>query len=135
MIPKWKFHMSSGVWNGLPALLSIYLFIGFSGWSLRKSATPRPHWILPEVDWFNGHYIRTNSDTELTRRVKPYVKDSGIEEAKLPQIVAITRERLVKLSDFPALTAFFYTTPSYNPDLWKDPAQSLSHLTESLPVL
>jgi len=88
-----------------------------------------------KLDWFNGHYIRTNSDTELTRLVKPYVKDSGIEEAKLTQIVAITRERLVKLSDFPALTAFFYTTPSYNPDLWKDPAQSLSHLTESLPVL
>ena len=67
--------------------------------------------------------------------MKPYVKDSGIEGAKLTQIIAITRERLVKLSDFPTLTAFFYTTPSYTPDLWKDPVQSLSHLTESLPVL
>lgn len=83
---------------------------------------------LQKLDWFNGHYIRQKSNTELTQLVKPYVK-SNLSDTQITQILPLIKERLVKLSDFDTLTAFFSQPPVYQADLWPDPASATVHLT------
>jgi glutamyl/glutaminyl-tRNA synthetase len=46
--------------------------------------------------------------------------------------VPLVKDRLVKLSDFPALTNFFYSPPQIDKSLFTDPTLSLSHLTSAL---
>ena len=80
-----------------------------------------------KLDWFNGHYIRQKTDTELTHLVKPFVKLKMSNE-KITQILPLVKERLTKLSDFDSLTAFFVAPPSLTRDLWPDPSQASAHL-------
>jgi len=39
-----------------------------------------------KLDWFNGHYIRQKSDTELTHLVKPYVKNK-LSSTQITQVI------------------------------------------------
>ncbi len=87
-----------------------------------------------KLDWFNGHYIRQKSDTELVHLVKPFMKNE-ITEQKIVQILPLIKERLVKLSDIVGLTDFFFAAPSYTPDLWPDMAKSADHLSHVASVL
>ena len=71
-----------------------------------------------KLDWFNGHYIRQKTDTELTHLVKPFVK-STISDTVIAQIVPLVKERLTKLSDFDELAQPFVVAPSHiDPDLF-----------------
>ncbi|HBC73025.1 MAG: Glutamate-tRNA ligase [Candidatus Amesbacteria bacterium GW2011_GWB1_47_19] len=87
-----------------------------------------------KLNWLNGHYIRKKMDTELIHLVKQYVKEDALDE-KLLQIIPLVKDRLVKLSDFSALTGFFFTPPAYTRDLWTDPAGSGKHLELGLGLL
>jgi glutamyl-tRNA synthetase len=93
-----------------------------------------PMFLPAKLNWFNGHYIRQKTDTELTQLMKPYMKNK-ITDTKLTQIIPLIKDRLVKLSDFDNLTYFFFAPPKYNSKLWMDTSLSLSQLTDSLPVL
>jgi glutamyl-tRNA synthetase len=93
-----------------------------------------PVFSTQKLDWFNGHYLRTRSNTELVHLVKPFVK-IDISQEKLVQIVPLIKDRLVKLSDFNSLTTFFATPPAYTADLWPDPGASLQHLQTAVQVL
>ncbi len=87
-----------------------------------------------KLDWFNGHYIRQISDTEITRLVKPYVKND-VEDTKLMQIIPLIKDRLVKLSDFPRLTSFFFSLPVFDPALFTAPDADLLLLSSAYDYL
>jgi len=86
-----------------------------------------PRFLPTKLNWFNGHYIRQQANTELTQLVKPYVK-SNLSDTQITQILPLVKERMVKLSDFDILTSFFSTTPAYQAGLWSDPVSAASHL-------
>jgi len=69
---------------------------------------------LDKLNWFNGHYIRQKTDTELTQLVKAFVK-SDISDTQITQIVSLIKDRLVKLSDFEKLASPFIS-PSVDID-------------------
>lgn len=71
---------------------------------------------LDKLNWINTKYIRKLSDKELAEklRIEPTPKNL--------KIIALTKERLSRLSDFASLTDFFYQLPDYPAQLliWKD---------------
>jgi len=91
-----------------------------------------PMFLFNKLDWFNGHYIRQKTDTELTQIVKPYVKNS-ITNTKLTQIIPLIKERLIKLSDINSLSEYFIASPQIDKTLFS--GFSLSHLSVSLSVI
>ncbi|MFN7310613.1 MAG: glutamate--tRNA ligase [Vampirovibrionales bacterium] len=55
-----------------------------------------------KLNWVNGQYIRALSESELLERIKPFVTDYDLSvytQEQLEQIVHITKEPLVKLTD------------------------------------
>jgi len=97
---------------------------------------------MNKFNWLNNYYIRKKSMAELMPlAVNIYEQASLITAASLPdkagttdiyhnvdgtdafsseyieKILAITRERLQKLSELPAATDFFFTMPTYNASL------------------
>ncbi len=61
-----------------------------------------------KLKWLNGVYIRALPAAELTRRVGDYLRVDGhaavSEDARLPQAVAISQEKIHTLADFWPLT-------------------------------
>lgn len=82
-----------------------------------------------KLNWLNGHYIRQKTDTEIAQLVKPYVKNIDVQQ--INQLVPLVKDRLVKLSDFPALTQFFFTPPQIDIKLFNNPKNSFEHLVMS----
>jgi len=82
---------------------------------------------IDKLNWFNGHYIRQKSDTELTQLVKPFVK-SKLSDTQITQISPLVKERMVTLADFPQLSEFFFSRPSLPPE----PPISPDHLRFAL---
>ena len=72
----------------------------------------------------NGEYIRMKTDEELKELIKPYMQAAGLvpgvpseeDEEYLLQVTALIKDRIVTLSEAPALTGFFYRDPDeYEP--------------------
>ncbi len=64
-----------------------------------------------KLNWMNGQYIRRLSEAELLERLKPFLGDydlSRYTRAQLENMVAITKEPLVKLSDVQHDWAYFF---------------------------
>ncbi|TSC87818.1 MAG: Glutamate--tRNA ligase [Microgenomates group bacterium Gr01-1014_16] len=74
---------------------------------------------LQKLDWFNAHYIRQKSDSELVQLITPY-----FNHPKLDEIIPLIKDRITKLSDVPSLTSFFTSNPPIPPD----PSLSPDHL-------
>jgi len=74
-----------------------------------------------KLDWFNGHYIRQKSATELVDLCRPYLGEKTSDEEYLRQVAMLEQPRLKKLSDIAAATDFFFQAPKYDADLliWK----------------
>lgn len=62
---------------------------------------------LKKLDWINGIYIRQLPIMKLKAKLNPFVP-SDFPIQKLDQVIPLISERLVKLADFEALTAFLY---------------------------
>jgi glutamyl-tRNA synthetase len=65
-----------------------------------------------KLDWFNGHYIRSKSDEDLLKLIKPFSKYNLTVE-----IVGLIKERITKLSDVDDLVKFFFEKPDVQKDL------------------
>jgi glutamyl-tRNA synthetase len=89
-----------------------------------------PMFLPNKLDWFNGHYIRQKSDTEIVQIVKPYVKNN-VSDTKLAHIVPIIKERLVKLSDINSLTEIFIKTPEIDKNLFGDNNEAMKQLNHA----
>ncbi len=72
-----------------------------------------------KLNWFNGQYIRSKSDTEIVQLVKPLVK-SDLSQTQLTQIIPLIKDRLVKLSDVNDLIGPFLSSPSVDRSLLGD---------------
>jgi glutamyl-tRNA synthetase len=84
-----------------------------------------------KLDWFNGQYIRKNTDTELVQLVKPFMKNK-IEDTKLTQIIPLVKDRLTKLAEIDSQTILFLEKPKVDLSLFNDPSSSLQHLSSTI---
>lgn len=82
---------------------------------------------LQKLDWFNGHYLRQKTDTELAQLVKPFMKIK-VPDNLLTQILPLVKDRLTKLTDVNLLLQPFVTTPDLDRSLWTDTAAA-EHLS------
>lgn len=76
-----------------------------------------------KLDWFNGHYIRSKSDSELVQLIKPFLSRK-VSDDQLLKITPLVKDRMTTLADFSALTEFFFVAPSST----SDPAINPDHL-------
>lgn len=78
--------------------------------SLQK-LNPSPAAInFSKLDYFNGLHIRSLSDREIAKRIKPYFLKENImvDDRKLEKIAPLIRERMTTLDDAPQLAGFFF---------------------------
>jgi glutamyl-tRNA synthetase len=75
--------------------------------TLERITMTAPVYDIDKLNWINGMYIREMSDTELTKRLSPFIpQDCPL--SLVAQILPLIKERLVTLKDFESLTDFFY---------------------------
>jgi len=80
-----------------------------------------------KAHWFNQHYIKEKSNTELAQFFMPILNQRGIDADFdfVEKVTEFAKERIVLLPDFWEQTSFFFETPKeYNPAVvkknWKD---------------
>ncbi len=81
---------------------------------------------LEKLDYLNGYYLRQKSIKELTELCRPYLtKAFNIQDID-ERIIALSQERLKKLSDISELSNFFFKKIKYPRNLliWKNLSQS-----------
>ncbi len=74
---------------------------------LHKVQQSNPIFDIAKLNYFNGKAIRQKPDIELVKLLKPFIPRQ-CSPALTQQILPLIKDRLVKLSDFEPLTAFFY---------------------------
>lgn len=62
-----------------------------------------------KLDWFNGHYIRQKSDSQLQSLLKPF-----LPQITLP-ITSLVKDRIITLVQAKDLTGFFFIRPKPSP--------------------
>ncbi len=84
---------------------------------------------VQKLNWFNGMYIRTKPLTELAGLLKPFLAKAGLigetfsNEQYLEAAIALYKDRLVTLAEFPDIADFFFKPEiTYEKELlrWKD---------------
>lgn len=101
---------------------------------------------LEKLRWFNQEYLRRYPLAELVARLKPLLADRGwtgpdLDDAYIEGAVALMRDRLTFVHEFPELAAWLFVDPtSYEPEVaqkrWKaESAGLLRGLTERLRAL
>ena len=75
-----------------------------------------PRFFMDKLDWFNGHYIRQKSDSELLDLLKPFIPKNA-ETKMLTKIVPLVKDRIKKLSDFEPFVGFFFERPNVDKKL------------------
>lgn len=75
---------------------------------------------VEKLDWLNAQYIKNLDNEKLAKKL-----DLAPTEENL-KIIALTKERMKKMTDFKSLAGFFLELPDYSPKLlvWKDTPQS-----------
>jgi len=100
-------------------------FLGLMGWShpekkeifsldeflqlftLERITLTAPVYDLEKLNWINGMYIREMTDSELSKRLAPFIP-ADCPGDLVEQILPLIKERLVTLKDFEELSSFFY---------------------------
>lgn len=75
---------------------------------------------VEKLDWINGMYIRALDDDRLAELVRPYLSQAGFVSDKpgfIKKIAVIEKDRLKKLSEITERVGFFFTTPTYLPEI------------------
>ena len=63
-----------------------------------------------KLDWFNGHYIRKMSESDLAELVLPYAPKGAVKD-EIERIAPLVKDRLKKLSDFSSLASGYFEDP------------------------
>ena len=96
---------------------------------------------IEKLNHFNAHYIHQMNEGQLLERIKPFSKiDFGeYDNSFLQKIAKVTKERMVLLSDFDAITAYFFNDVSLEKDIikfgkseWQDTIIGLEGAIEKL---
>lgn len=91
---------------------------------------------LEKLDWINNQYLRAKDPNELLTILKQDfgVMSNGLSDAQLIALIKLMRDRMKTLSEFTALTDFFFALPEYAPALltWKQtpPESTFRNLRE-----
>ena len=67
---------------------------------------------MDKLTWLNSHYLKTIPEAEIARRLLPFVERLGYpagDEAGLPKIVALFKERAKTLKEMAQMAAFLWT--------------------------
>lgn len=80
---------------------------------------------LAKLEWMNSQYIKKMNTTDLTSRCLPYLLEKGLineepskaEQEKIQKAIAVSQERLKKLSEITDLAAPFFQLPNFDPQL------------------
>lgn len=80
---------------------------------------------LNKLEWMNSQYLKKLKVEELLNLAVPYLKESGLlseenyekNKGRLKKAVAITQERLKKISEISEAINFFFQLPVFNPEL------------------
>lgn len=94
---------------------------------------------LNKLDWYNQQWLKSLSDEELISRCQPF-KPKALTNELLAQVLPLLKERLVKLSELPLMTSYFYQAPELDPahlirESKLDPLATASYLKEIIKVL
>jgi len=65
---------------------------------------------IVKLQWLNGEHIRRMDDTELARRLRPYLEDAGYEvnTEVLLRVTPLIRERIKLLTEVVGIAGFFF---------------------------
>lgn len=85
-----------------------------------------------KLDWFNQQYIRSLDDVTLGLRIAKFSKR---DEAEISKTLPLVKDRMVTLKDFDELTAYFFETPTIEPDLLKKYPESINVLNHVIEIL
>ena len=128
-------------------------FLALSGWShpqgkelfsleefvekldLNRISTSAPVFDREKLDWMNGEYIRSLSDSELTVRLIEYLKSyRGLEADRglISRIVPLVKERIKKLGEFEALAGFFFVDVAWTKEELLGTGESAGSAAEKL---
>jgi len=98
--------------------------------------TSGPVFDLQKLDWLNGEYIRRLSPEELLERILagPYTTHAEQPCDRLLAITRLVQERIKRLSEFDALTAFFFDREPYETGDLVPKKHDLAFVREALPA-
>lgn len=87
-----------------------------------------------KLDWFNGHYIRSLSDSDLVLRFKNVSSGfSNLTDEKQVAITNLVKDRIKKLSDIDEFADFFWKDPNTDESLFGEGYKE--HLESALSVV
>ncbi|MEO9136812.1 MAG: glutamate--tRNA ligase [Casimicrobiaceae bacterium] len=96
----------------------------FVRWFDLEGLTPSPARFDPEkLRWLNHEHLQRLDDTELARRLRPYLAAAGIATGTGPdveRIAALLRERAPTLTEMAEAARYFYEAPRANPAMLAD---------------
>lgn len=85
---------------------------------------------IEKLNYFNRHYIKSLSVEKLASLISNsrFPIPNKINKSKIMKIIAVTKDRMVKLSDFTGLARMFLEEPKYEPRLliFKNSTKELS---------
>ncbi|MFZ4632405.1 MAG: glutamate--tRNA ligase [Patescibacteria group bacterium] len=97
---------------------------------------------IEKLDYYNAHYIRQKSLSELTELCKPFLEKAGHktkDKKRLKDFVALAQDRIKKLEDIVELTSFLFNLGHYDKELlaWKTLSveNAKNNLREIIPEL
>ncbi len=103
--------------------------------SFERVVTTAPIFNFEKLDWINGAYIRKKSDSQLVQLIEQFAP-KGASPNLINQTIPLVKERLTKLSDYPALAGFFFKEPRVDKKLFtKEAKEQLSLALEVLEKL
>lgn len=86
-----------------------------------------PKFTYEKLNWFNGHYLRLKSNSQLATLIKPFVPDQTLSlDVDINKVIPLIKDRIARLSDYPLLAGFLYSRPTPDPGLFTPNA--LHHL-------
>ncbi len=67
-----------------------------------------------KAKWFNAHYLRSKSDSQLAVMFAPTLEQKGIsaDSQKIEQVCALVKDRATFISDFWDLGSFYFVSPT-----------------------
>jgi glutamyl-tRNA synthetase len=72
---------------------------------------------IDKLDFYNAYYIRKLDLAELTNLCRPYLENAGLaaqSDKQLEKFVALSKDRLKKLSDISELSGYLFNLPPYD---------------------
>jgi len=74
-----------------------------------------PVFNLEKLEWMNGVYIRSKSDRQLGKLLRPFLPE--LSEEKIAKVAPLIKERIKRLSEAKELLKFLYCCPDCSKDL------------------